>query len=199
MRNLIMWVIILFVGMTSCAVNECDPLEQTDNIDALASFGAKELADNKIISTLTLDELPGMSASEVSVILSNIQKHSQSEKHYMVEENDHDGFCDVDILMDETINHKYTFTIQLHMERNNNSGVMYYKGFEADCTSNQFEWYIKGFSFSSDNLTGNNKFESPSYLYFKVLNEGVTFIQVPILVKGTYSPTDNKADFTYSF
>ena len=104
--------------------------------------------DNKIISTLALDELPGMSASEVSAILSNIQKHSQSEKHYMVEENDHDGFCDVDILMDETINHKYTFTIQLHMERNNNSGVMYYKGFEADCTSNQFEWYIKGFSFA---------------------------------------------------
>lgn len=199
MRNLIMWVIILFVGMTSCAVNECDPLEQTENIDALASFGAKELADNNFIATLALDELPGMSAGEVGAILSNIRKHSQSQKHYNVEENNHDDFCDVDILMDETINDKYTFTIQLHMERNNNNGIVYYKSFEADCSSDQFEWYIKGFSFSSDNLTGNNKFESPSFLYFKVLDEGVTFIQIPVLVKGTYNPKNNKADFTYSF
>ena len=83
------------------------------------------------------------------------------------------------------------------MEKNLDKGVVYYKSYEADCSADNFIWYIKGFSFSTDNTTGNNKFESPSYLYFKVLGDEVSYIQVPVTVKGTYCPENNQAEFTY--
>ena len=78
------------------------------------------------------------------------------------------------------------------------NGVTYYKSYDANCSANTFEWYIKGFSFATDNSTGNNKFEGPSYLYFKILEEGCKYIQVPVTIKGTYCPSNNKAEFTYA-
>jgi hypothetical protein len=84
------------------------------------------------------------------------------------------------------------------MQKDNDSGIVYYKSYEAACSANDFAWYIKGFSFSTDNVTGDNKFESPSYLYFKVLGENVEYIQVPVKVTGTYCPINNKAEFSYT-
>lgn len=201
MKSSILFVaMLIMMSMTSCAVSDNDPMEQAeDNISMLSSYGARSLAINdNLCKKLHLDELPGLSAKEACSILSNIQKHAASEKSFDVKENLHGNFCDVDITMGETINHQYTFTIQLHMEKDNQSGIVYFKSFEADCSASNFIWYIKGFSFASDNETGNNKFESPSYLYFKVLDEEVSYIQVPVTVKGTYCPENNQAEFTYT-
>jgi hypothetical protein len=114
-----------------------------------------------------------------------------------VHENLHGNHYDVDIVMDETIGHQYTFTLQLHMQKDQGTDVTYYKSYDAGCNAHEFTWYISGFSFATDNSTGNNKFEAPSSLYFKILAEDVEYIQVPVTIKGTYCPINNKADFTY--
>lgn len=194
-----MVAMLAMLSMTACTANENDPLEQVETIDMLSTYGAQDVATStKTFNDLHLDELPGISISEICNILSNIRKHKESEKHYEVKENLHGNHYDVDIMMDETISHKFTFTIQLHMQKDNENGVMYYKSYEADCSANDFKWYIKGFSFSTDNTTGDNKFESPSYLYFKVMGETVKYIQVPITITGKYCSINNKADFSYS-
>ena len=189
---------LVIMGMTSCTASENDPMEEVETIDMLSTYGARNLnASDKNFKNLHLDELPGVSVSEASTILANIRKHSQSEKSFDVKESAHGDLTNVDIVLGETINHKYTFTIQLHMEKNAKKGVVYYKSYEANCSASNFAWYIKGFSFATDNSTGNNKFESPSYLYFKVMSDEVNYIQVPVTVKGTYCPSDNQAEFTY--
>lgn len=189
---------LMIMSMTSCTASENDPMEEVETIDMLSTYGARNLnASDKNFKNLHLDELPGVSVSEASTILANIRKHSQSEKSFDVKESAHGDLTDVDIMLGETINHKYTFTIQLHMEKNAKKGVVYYKSYEANCSASNFAWYIKGFSFATDNSTGNNKFESPSYLYFKVMSDEVNYIQVPVTVKGTYCPSDNQAEFTY--
>ena len=200
MKNSILFVAMLIImGMTSCTATENDPMEQVEDFSSLtSSYGARSvLSSDNICKKLHLEELPGVSAEEACNILSNLKKHNQSVKHSDVKENDHDGICDVDIIMDETISNRYTFTVQLHMEKDS-KGTMYYKSFEADCSANTFAWYIKGFSFSTDNATGANKFESPSSIYFKILDEEVRYIQVPVTVKGTYDGKDNKAEFSYT-
>ena len=199
MKSAIFVVAMLAImSMTSCTASDNDPLEQVETIDMLSTYGARSLASSdKICKNYHLNELPGVSVGEACNILSNIRKHTQAEKHYNVKENKHGQLCDVDITLDEIISHKYTFTIKLHMEKNLDKGVVYYKSYEADCSADNFIWYIKGFSFSTDNATGNNKFESPSYLYFKVLGDEVSYIQVPVTVKGTYCPENNQAEFTY--
>ena len=189
---------LVIMGMTSCTASENDPMEEVETIDMLSTYGARNLnASDKNFKNLHLDELPGVSVSEASTILANIRKHSQSEKSFDVKESAHGDLTDVDIMLGETINHKYTFSILLHMEKNTQKGVVYYKSYEANCSASNFAWYIKGFSFATDNATGNNKFESPSYLYFKVMSDEVNYIQVPVTVKGTYCPSDNQAEFTY--
>ena len=190
---------LAIMSMTACTVNENDPLKQVETIDMLSVYGAQNVATStKTFQNLHLDELPGVSIKEACDILASIRKHKESEKHYDVKENPHGEHRDVDILMDETICHQYTFTIQLHMQKDNESGITYYKSYEADCSADKFVWYIKGFSFSTDNATGDNKFESPSYLYFKVMDENVEYIQVPVKITGTYCPINNKAEFSYT-
>ena len=190
---------LAIMSMTACTVSDNDPIEQVDTVDMLTIYGAQNVATStKTFKDLHLDELSGVSTKEAYDILSSIRKHQESEKHYDVKENRHGDHNDIDIIMDETIGHKYTFTIQLHMQKDSQSGSMFYKSYEADCSANNFAWYIKGFSFSTDNTTGNNKFESPSYLYFKVLGENVEYIQVPVKITGTYCPINNKAEFSYS-
>ena len=191
---------LAIMSMTACTVCDNDPIEQVETIDMLTTYGAQNVATStKTFKDLHLDELPGVSTKEACHILSSIRKHQESEKHYDVKENQHGDHNDIDITMDETIGHKYTFTIQLHMQKDSKSGTMYYKSYEANCSANNFSWYIKGFSFSTDNTTGDNKFESPSYLYFKVLGESVEYIQVPVKITGKYCPINNKAEFSYTF
>ena len=201
MKSSIFMVAMLFMlSMTACTVSENDPMEQAETLSSLTtSYGARSLAaTDNICKKLHLEELPGMSVAETYNILSSIKAHKESEKHYDVDAEKHGDHSDVDITMDETIGHQYTFTIQLHMQKDEETGVTYYKSYEADCNSHDFAWYINGFSFATDNATGDNKFEAPSSLYFKVLGEDVQYIQVPVTIKGTYCPKNNKADFTYS-
>ena len=197
--SIIVVAMLAIMSMTACTVCDNDPIEQVETIDMLTTYGAQNVATStKTFKDLHLDELSGVSTKEAYDILSSIRKHQESQKHYEVKENRHGDHNDIDIIMDETIGHKYTFTIQLHMQKDSQSGSMFYKSYEADCSANNFAWYIKGFSFSTDNTTGNNKFESPSYLYFKVLGENVKYIQVPVKITGTYCPINNKAEFSYS-
>ena len=200
MKNSLFIVAMLTImSMTACTASDNDPIEQVENFDMLSTYGIQNVAtSSKTFQDLHLNELPGLSIKEACEILSSIRKHKESEKHYDVKENQHGDHNDIDIIMDETIGHKYTFTIQLHMQKDSKSGTMFYKSYEADCSANNFAWYIKGFSFSTDNTTGDNKFESPSHLYFKVLNENVKYIQVPVKIIGTYCPINNKAEFSYT-
>ena len=201
MRNSMFMVAMLFIlSMTACTAHENDPMEQVETLNSLtSSYGARSLAaTNNICKKLHLEELPGISIQEARNILSGIKSHKESEKHYDVHENLHGNHYDVDIVMDETIGHQYTFTLQLHMQKDQGTDVTYYKSYEAGCNAHEFTWYISGFSFATDSSTGNNKFEAPSSLYFKILAEDVEYIQVPVTIKGTYCPINNKADFTYT-
>jgi hypothetical protein len=200
MKSSIFMVAMLFIlSMTACTASENDPMEQTETLSSLtSSYGARSLAaTNNICKKLHLEDLPGVSVEEACNILSRIKLHKESEKHYDVQENLHGSHFDVDIIMDETIGHQYRFTIQLHMQRDQKTNVTYYKSYEAGCNAHEFTWYINGFSFATDNTTGDNKFEAPSSLYFKILGEDVEYIQIPVTIKGTYCPINNKADFTY--
>ena len=166
MKNLFFIVAMLgMMSMTACTVSDNDPIEQIENFDMLSTYGAQNVATTtKPFKDLHLDELPGVSTKEAYDILSNIRKHKESEKHFDVKENEHGDHNDIDIIMDETIGHKYTFTIQLHMQKDSKSGAMFYKSYEADCSANNFVWYIKGFSFSTDNTTGDRSEEHTSEL-----------------------------------
>ena len=202
MKNLMLLAAMLFIfSMTSCSNEGNDPMEQSEqiSIELLSFYGARSLSSNDAYAQkLHLEDLPAISINEANEILSAIKKHNSSQKDYAytcgTEENGMIDFC---ITMSETINKKYTFAIQMNMEKDSGNGTLYFKNYQAQCSADSFVWYIKGFSFASDNETGNNKFESPCYLCFKIINDGIQYIQVPMNIKGSYNPSTNQADFSY--
>ena len=99
--------------------------------------------------------------------------------------------------MKQTIDHKYAFTIQLNMNCYND-GSLYYGGYQAECSSSLIKWYLKGFSLATDNATKNYKFESQSYIYMKVIENGIKYMQIPVTIKGNYNPRNHDAAFSYN-
>lgn len=59
------------------------------------------------------------------------------------------------------------------------------------------KWYVKGFSLASDNSESNFIFQSESYIYMKVADNGIKYMQIPVSIRGTYNPKSHDASFTY--
>ena len=100
------------------------------------------------------------------------------------------------MITSQTINGKYTFTIQLNLP-GYADGDLYYNGYNAECSSSLMKWYVKGFSLASDNSEGNFIFQSESYIYMKVADNGIKYMQIPVSIRGTYNPKSHDASFTY--
>lgn len=191
---------LIIMSMTACSAEGNDPMENihTSDISLLTIYGARSISsDDDFTKKMHLEDLPAISFDEAGKILNVIKKHTQSEKNYSMEENIHNRMRNIKISMHETVAQQYTFSLHLNMERDMENGVTYFKNYQAKCSADTFVWYIKGFSFASDNKTDGYKFECPGYLYFKIVNDGIQYIQVPVNINGTYQPDTDKADFEY--
>ena len=74
---------------------------------------------------------------------------------------------------------------------------LYYKNCKASAKSSNYSWEITGFGLSSNSTEGLYKFECTSYLYFKVVEDGIQYVQVPVKVNGTYNPNNHAVSFAY--
>jgi hypothetical protein len=61
-----------------------------------------------------------------------------------------------------------------------------------------YHWHAHGFGLSTAGQSGMYKFECDSYLYFKLVDDGIRYIQVPLKIQGKYRPETHEANFTYS-
>lgn len=193
---------ITMMSLASCAADGNDPtVDDSINISTYyleRTYGARSVAYTESSSDeLSLSDLPSISLSEAEQILSSLRKHTNAKEEQEVLAADKGEQKLLKIIMTQTINNKYTFTIQLNMS-SYADGSLYYGGYEAKCSSSLMKWYLKGFSLSSDGTTGNYKFEAQSYLYIKVVDNGIKYMQIPISIKGTYNPVSHQGSFTYS-
>ena len=136
------------------------------------------------------------SAKEADEILSNLRKHTNAKEEHNVLAADKGNQTLLKVITSQTINGKYTFTIQLNLT-SYADGDLYYNGYNAECSSSLMKWYVKGFSLASDNSEGNFIFQSESYIYMKVADNGIKYMQIPVSIQGTYNPKNHDASFTY--
>ena len=59
------------------------------------------------------------------------------------------------------------------------------------------EMVCERIQFGSDNSEGNFIFQSESYIYMKVADNGIKYMQIPVSIRGTYNPKSHDASFTY--
>lgn len=194
-----MIAMLIIMSLASCTAEENDPVEDSNSTYFLENtYGARSVAYTEENSNnLNLNELPVISLSEADEILSSLRKHTNAKEERDIQAANKGNQTLLEIAMIQTIDSKYTLTIQLNMSTDGDGNV-YYRGYTASCSSSLMKWYLNGFSLSSDKTTGNYKFESQSYIYLKVASNGIKYMQIPVNIKGTYNPSNHEAAFTYS-
>ena len=60
-----------------------------------------------------------------------------------------------------------------------------------------YMWHMTGFGLASSGSEGMYKIEGTSNLYFKVMDDSLYYIQVPVKVNGTYDSKTHEVNFTY--
>ena len=189
---------LVMMSLASCSADGNDPVENSVSTYLLEkTYGARSVTyEENNSDKLKLSELPAISLSEADHILSVLRKHTDAQEELDIQTATKGEQTWLRIVMKQTIDHKYAFTIQLNMNCYND-GSLYYGGYQAECSSSLIKWYLKGFSLATDNATKNYKFESQSYIYMKVIDNGIKYMQIPVTINGNYNPRNHDAAFSY--
>lgn len=190
---------LVMMSLASCSADGNDPVENSVSTYLLEkTYGARSVTyEENNSDKLKLSELPAISLSEADHILSVLRKHTDAQEELDIQTATKGEQTWLRIVMKQTIDHKYAFTIQLNMNCYND-GSLYYGGYQAEYSSSLIKWYLKGFSLATDNATKNYKFESQSYIYMKVIDNGIKYMQIPVTINGNYNPRNHDAAFSYN-
>lgn len=195
----LMIAMLVMMSLASCSADGNAPVENSVSTYLLEkTYGARSVTyEENNADHLKLSELPAISLSEAERILSALRKHTDAQEELDVQAAPQGEQTWLKIAMKQTIDHKYAFTIQLNMKCYSD-GSLYYSGYQSECSSSLIKWYLKGFSLATDPATKNYKFESQSYIYMKVIDNEVKYMQIPVTIKGYYNPRNHEAAFSYN-
>jgi len=194
--------VLVAVGMASCSAESNDPVVNhvTETVDLEKDFNARSVAyDGNNKNTPNLNDLTPVSASEAEDILTTLRKRTRAVESQSIDsKTGSDGQTFLTINVEQCIDNSHTLTVQLDMISYEDDGSLYYKDHRGFDSSDLYEWDITGFSLSTTGTDGMYKFECTSYLYFKLADGGIKYIQVPVSVSGTYNPQNHDTSFTFS-
>lgn len=195
----LMTAMLVMMSLASCSADGNDPVENSVSTYFLEkTYGARSVTyEENNADNLKLSELPAISLSEADGILSALRKQTHVKEELDIQAAVKGEQTLLKIAMKQTIDTKYSFTIRLNMS-SYSDGSLYYSGYQAECSSSLMKWHLKGFSLATDNTTKNYKFESQSYIYMKVVDDGIKYMQIPVTIKGKYNPQNHDATFSYN-
>ena len=200
LKNLVC-ALLAAVGMASCTAESDAPMNTNEATFSLEkTFNARSVDYQENSGNgLNLSELPPVSIKEAEVILQTLRNCTQMESSHSVQRTDgKEGQTLLTISAGQRVDNCHAFTIQLEMISYADDGSLYYKDYKTITSSCLYKWYVYGFRLSTAGQSGMYKFECDSYLYFKIADDDIRYIQVPLKIQGKYCPDTHEANFTYS-
>ena len=193
--------LLVAVGMASCTAESDAPVMNEETTVSLEkTFNARNVdyqEDGK--NSLNLSELTPVSVEEANNILKVLREKKDAKTAHSVSAKDGEpGQTFLTVSAEQQIDGRHKLTLQMTMITYADDGSLYYKDYRAFAASDLYKWHMTGFGLSTAGPEGMYKIEGTSNLYFKVVDEGVRYIQVPVKVTGSYNPKTHEANFAYS-
>lgn len=191
-------VIALVLGFTSCTTADNDATDQTSLFESVKSTYGVENASYSISG---VDDIPTVSTEEMRGVLEALRSNSNTSQNCIrTSENGYEKVIMTGNYRAATrsgSNEGFELNVGLKFSLDGNK--VYYWGTDYSFDSDLFDWRAQGGSLSSVKGGDGNTFgfESESYLYFRVADEGNLLVKVPIVFKGQYNFHTEQG--TYSF
>lgn len=195
--------LLVAAGLASCTAESNAPeLIEEATFTLEKTFNARSVAyDENGKNSLNLNDLTPISVDEANAILNTLRNHKNLKEEYsLTEKEGQSGETFLTIRTEQNIDNRHKLTLLLEMISYKVDESLYYKDYKAFASSPLYIWHMDGFGLSSSaNTEGLFNFNGTSHLYFKIIENGIHYIKVPIKVNGKYNPSTHKADFTYTF
>ncbi len=164
------------------------------------TYGARSVTyEENNSDKLNLNDLPAISLKEADEILSNLRKHTNAKEEHNVLAADKGNQTLLKVITSQTINGKYTFTIQLNLT-GYADGDLYYNGYNAECSSSSLmKWYVKGFSLASDNSAKTNYIPIRKLYLYEGGRQRNQIYADSCHYKGNHNPQNYDAAFPLQF
>lgn len=192
--------LLMAVGMASCTAVSDAPMNHEESTSTLEkNFNARSVnyhAGDK--NSPNLSELTPVSVDEANNILNALRSHRNVKVNHAINEKAGEaGQTFLTISTEQQIADSHRLTLQMTMITYADDGSLYYKDYKSFAASDMYMWHMTGFGLASSGSEGMYKIEGTSNLYFKVMDDSLYYIQVPVKVTGTYNPKTHEVNFTY--
>ncbi|WP_455585282.1 DUF5033 domain-containing protein [Bacteroides sp.] len=191
-------VIALVFGFTSCTTADNDVTEPTSLFESVKSTYGVEDASYSVAGA---NDVPSVSTEDMRGVLEALRQNSNTQKNCI--RTSEDGFEKVIMTGSYQASTRSgdneDFALKVELKFTFEKTSVYYWGTDYSFSSNLFDWRAQGSSLApvkgADGHTYG--FESESYLYFKIKDEGNALVKVPVIFKGDYNFSTQEG--TYSF
>lgn len=195
-RNLFFAALFIFT-LASCSTELITPDEEMVTKSVLETeYNALNISN----APAEVASLPAITMSEAENILKSLRSHKNATEELEVSTHDKGEAHLWDLLMKQTIDNKYSFSIELHIT-SYDDGSLFYNGYDSDCTLDKILWKVGGFSFESDKTSPEDfKFKSSSDIYLKIAGEdgALGYYKIPVAITGKYQPKLQVSNYTYT-
>lgn len=191
-------VIALAFDFTSCTTADNEIVEQTSLFESVMStYGVENVSYN----ITGADNIPSASTEDMRNVLEALRQNSNTRQNCTrISENNYEKVVMSGSYQTSTrssVSEGFALNVELKFSFDNNK--IYYWGTDYSFSSNLFDWRAQGGSLSPVKGGDGNTygFETESYLYFKVKDEGNALVKVSVVFKGNYNFVTEKGTFSF--
>lgn len=200
MKNIHFFIIaILAFGLTACSSLEDEVTEQTDFFESVMNtYGAEYVSYN----ASNASKIPAVLTDDMCSVLEALRLNSNKLQECIWDSKD--SFEKVVMTgsykaVTRNGSSSENFALNVELKFSLAKGQIYYWGTDYSYSSDLFDWSAEGLSLVpvKDGDGYSYRFESETYLYFKVSDEANAVVRVPVVFKGDYNFQTQSG--TYSF
>ena len=192
--------LLIVAGMASCTAESDVPVMNEEiTVSLEKTFNARSVDYQEGgKNSLNLSDLAPVSVEEAHDILKVLREKKNAKSAHSISAKDGEmGQKFLTVSAEQQIDNCHKLTLQMTMITYADDNSLYYKDYRAFAASDLYIWHMTGFGLSTVGSEGMYKIEGISNLYFKVVDKGVHYIQVPVKVTGNYNPKTHEVIFTY--